>query len=231
MLIRCDHGETGAGPTTTDARGATRPAAISSTLVADCSSNRGSSRPASVSWSPSRAWALAGAFYHHFRDKAELFRAVFEEVERDLTLRALASPARWRRPWERLTSGLQGGFLQAASEPEVQRVMLVDGPVVLGWQTLRSIQESNSIAMIDEVVREAIAEGDHRRPTGPRTHPHVGRRGGGSIAAGGPRVAADSSPQTCGPDPGSDVAQLRCKSRQYVASLIVSPSNRPFITV
>lgn len=99
-----------------------------------------------------------GAFYHHFKDKAELFRAVFEEVERDLTLRALASPPGGADPWERLTSGLQG-FLQAASEPEVQRVMLVDGPVVLGWQTLRSIQEGNSIAMIDEVVREAIAEG------------------------------------------------------------------------
>ena len=33
-----------------------------------------------------------GAFYHHFKDKAELFRAVFEDVEKDLTLRSLAAP-------------------------------------------------------------------------------------------------------------------------------------------
>jgi len=99
-----------------------------------------------------------GAFYHHFKDKAELFRAVFEEVERDLTLRSLASPPPGSDPWERLTAGLHG-FLESALEPEVQRVMLLDGPVVLGWKDLRAIQEGNSIALINEMVREAIAKG------------------------------------------------------------------------
>ena len=37
--------------------------------------------------------------------------------------------------------------------------MLLDGPVVLGWHTLRTIEEANSIALINEMVREAIAEG------------------------------------------------------------------------
>ena len=111
-----------------------------------------------------------GAFYHHFKDKAELFRAVFEEVERDLTLRSLASPPRGTDSWERLSVGMQG-FLESALEPEVQRVMLIDGPVVLGWRTLRAIQENNSIALINEMVAEAIAEGivdDH--PIGELTH-------------------------------------------------------------
>lgn len=100
-----------------------------------------------------------GAFYHHFKDKSELFRAVFVEVERDLTLRSLASPPPGADPWERLSAGLHG-FLAAAVEPEVQRVMLIDGPVVLGWQLLREIQEENSIALIDETVRAAITEGN-----------------------------------------------------------------------
>jgi AcrR family transcriptional regulator len=111
-----------------------------------------------------------GAFYHHFKDKAELFRAVFEEVERDLTLRSLASPPQGADAWEVLSVGMRG-FLESALEPEVQRVMLIDGPVVLGWQTLRSIQESNSIALINEMVDKAIAEGiidDH--PVGELTH-------------------------------------------------------------
>lgn len=99
-----------------------------------------------------------GAFYHHFKDKSELFRAVFEEVERDLTLRSLASPPPGSDAWQQLSTGLHG-FLDAALEPEVQRVMLIDGPVVLGWQTLRAIQEENSIALIDHTVRAAIADG------------------------------------------------------------------------
>ncbi|MBV8862577.1 MAG: TetR/AcrR family transcriptional regulator [Mycobacterium sp.] len=111
-----------------------------------------------------------GAFYHHFKDKAELFRTVFEEVERDLTLRSLASPPDGADAWEALSVGMRG-FLESALEPEVQRVMLIDGPVVLGWQTLRSIQHGNSIALINEMVEEAISEGiidDH--PVGELTH-------------------------------------------------------------
>lgn len=62
-------------------------------------------------------------------------------------------------------------ILESALEPEVQRVMLIDGPVVLGWQTLRAIEEGNSIALINEMVAKAIAEGiidDH--PVGELTH-------------------------------------------------------------
>ncbi|MGN6336556.1 TetR/AcrR family transcriptional regulator [Mycobacterium sp.] len=111
-----------------------------------------------------------GAFYHHFKDKAELFRAVFEEVERDLTLRSLASPPHGADAWEKLSVGMRG-FLESALEPEVQRVMLIDGPVVLGWRTLRSIQEGNSIALINEMVHEAIAEGIiDDQPVGELTH-------------------------------------------------------------
>lgn len=111
-----------------------------------------------------------GAFYHHFKDKAELFRAVFIEVEHDLTLRSIAAPPRGADAWERLTRGLHD-FLEAALEREVQQVMLVDGPVVLGWETLREIQRSNSMALIDEVIREAIAGGAiDEQPVGELTH-------------------------------------------------------------
>lgn len=49
--------------------------------------------------------------------------------------------------------------------------MLVDGPVVLGWQTLRAIQENNSIALINEIVRQAIADGIiDDQPVGELTH-------------------------------------------------------------
>lgn len=98
-----------------------------------------------------------GAFYHHFKDKAELFRLVFEEVHRDLVERANSLPPPGDA-WDRLRVGLHG-FLDAALEPEVQRIVLIDGPVVLGWQALRAIEGSGGLALVQEVLREAMNDG------------------------------------------------------------------------
>lgn len=98
-----------------------------------------------------------GAFYHHFEDKTQLFRVVFEEVEQDLVLRAIASPPEGE-PWARLVRGLHR-FLDAALEPDVQQIVLVDAPAVLGWQKRRSIEEANSIAAIEAVLRGAMDDG------------------------------------------------------------------------
>ena len=114
-----------------------------------------------------------GAFYHHFADKAELFRAVFEEVEQDLILRGLSNPAPGE-PFDRLVQAFQG-FLDGALEPEVQRIMLIDGTAVLGWDTRRAIEEENSIAAIEEVLRRAMADGTiETQPTLELTHILVG---------------------------------------------------------
>ena len=157
-------------PTTSVGHVAIRRAATSSTPVARCSYRQGFFSTSIGDLVTTSGVGTRGAFYHHFKDKAELFRAVFEEVERDLTLRSLASPPPGADPWERLSAGLHG-FLESALEPEVQRVMLLDGPVVLGWQTLREIEEGNSVALINEMVREAIAEGIiDDQPVGELTH-------------------------------------------------------------
>jgi AcrR family transcriptional regulator len=98
-----------------------------------------------------------GAFYHHFADKAQLFRVVYEEVEQDLVLRSIANPPPGD-PWERLIHGLHG-MLTAALDVEVQQVMLFDGPAVLGWETRRAIEATNSIAAIEAVLRGAMDAG------------------------------------------------------------------------
>jgi AcrR family transcriptional regulator len=102
-----------------------------------------------------------GAFYHHFKDKADLFRLVFEEVHRDLVGRAIAHPPPGDA-WDRLRLGLHG-FLDAALEPEVQRIVLVDGPVILGWQGLRAIEGAGGLALVQEVLQEAMNDGAIQR--------------------------------------------------------------------
>lgn len=98
-----------------------------------------------------------GAFYHHFKDKADLFRLVFEEVHKDLVDRAIAFPPPGGA-WDRLRLGLHG-FLDAALEPEVQRIVLVDGPVILGWQGLRAIEGAGGLALVQEVLQQAMHDG------------------------------------------------------------------------
>ena len=98
-----------------------------------------------------------GALYHHFADKQALFRAVFEAVEADLLTR-VAKTRRRGNAWDQLVAGLLG-FLRAALEPEVQRIILVDGPAVLGWNTWRELEAKYGITVIEAALDAAIDEG------------------------------------------------------------------------
>lgn len=98
-----------------------------------------------------------GALYHHFTDKRALFLAVFEAVEEDLLAAAGSAPAS-RSALDQLRSGLLG-FLDASLTPEVQRIVLIDGPAVLGWQDWRGIEERYGLGAIQALLGLAVAEG------------------------------------------------------------------------
>ena len=104
-----------------------------------------------------------GALYHHFVNKQALFRAVFEAVQRDL-----AGGQRERLglgAMERLRHGLQG-FLDASLRPEVQRIVLIDGPAVLGWEVWREIEAEFGLGAIEAMLQAAVDEGTiERRPS------------------------------------------------------------------
>src|SRR5215208_4232549 len=85
------------------------------------------------------AGVTRGALYHHFDGKGGLFRAVFEQVEAEISER-LASEALSRSdPWEAMVAGLEL-FLDLCTDPEVQRIALLDAPSVLGWEVWREIE-------------------------------------------------------------------------------------------
>ena len=86
-----------------------------------------------------RAGVAKGAFYHHFAAKEEIFVRVLDGVQAELA--ALPVPAASRRiadPLERIADAVLR-WLLAASEPERKRILLVDGPAVIGWQRWREI--------------------------------------------------------------------------------------------
>jgi AcrR family transcriptional regulator len=81
-----------------------------------------------------RAGVTRGALYHHFADKEQLFEAVHTEIQKDIFARcAAASAAAPADPAARVTAGVLA-FLDACLEPPVQRILLREGPSVLGWE-------------------------------------------------------------------------------------------------
>ncbi|WP_010273183.1 TetR/AcrR family transcriptional regulator [Paenibacillus senegalensis] len=90
-----------------------------------------------------------GAVYHHFRSKKGLFQHVLEAVQVIIGQHVEKEAMKSDDPWEQLHLGCRG-FLEAAVEPHHRRIVLIDGPAVLGWETWRRLDEQNSMSHLRE---------------------------------------------------------------------------------
>lgn len=106
------------------------------------------------------AGVTRGALYHHFADKTELFAAVFEQVEAEVAARmgeAIAA-SNQTDPVEVMRLGA-GFWLDACSDPEVQRIVLVDAPAVLGWTRWTEIGNRYNAGLVRDLLANAIETG------------------------------------------------------------------------
>jgi AcrR family transcriptional regulator len=115
-----------------------------------------------------------GALYHHFDGKADLFGAVFEEIERELAERFAAEALSKPDPWEALLAALQM-FLDVCVEPEVQRIALLDAPSVLGWEAWREVEARYGLGLIKLALQNLIDGGVvDPQPVDPLAHAILG---------------------------------------------------------
>ncbi len=111
-----------------------------------------------------------GALYHQFADKVELFAAVFEAVEVDVAERLAAELGDAAGPVEALRRGIEA-WLDVCAEAEVRQIVLLDGPVVLGWERWREIGLRYGGGLVEAVLESAMADGSvPRSPVAPLAH-------------------------------------------------------------
>jgi AcrR family transcriptional regulator len=103
------------------------------------------------------AGVTKGAMYHHFAGKRELFVAVYEREQQRLAERSLSAYARRRDHWSGLHAACRT-FLEASLDPGVQRITLLDGPSVLGWERLREVEDRYTVAQLRIGLERAIAD-------------------------------------------------------------------------
>jgi AcrR family transcriptional regulator len=105
------------------------------------------------------AGVTRGALYHQFRDKADLFAAVAEQVEAEITNRIAAGAAGAAAdPMDALRAGARL-FLDACAEPEVERIILLDAPSVLGWQAWRDLAARYGLGLVQLALQSAMDAG------------------------------------------------------------------------
>lgn len=120
------------------------------------------------------AGVTKGALYHHFGSKAGIFRAVVDQVQHEVADRVAAAADALADAdadgWDQLTAGC-AAFLRASAEPDVQQIMLIDGPAVLGWSEWRAMDEATSVRHLREALAALIDDGTIApQPVTPLTH-------------------------------------------------------------
>jgi AcrR family transcriptional regulator len=105
------------------------------------------------------ARVTTGALYHHFPTKTALFEAVFEHAHTELMAVSMTAAQEATDDLDMLARGFEA-FLDAVLEPELQRILILDGPAVLGPARYTELDERYAFAVIVAGLRAATEAGN-----------------------------------------------------------------------
>lgn len=114
-----------------------------------------------------------GALYHNFGDKKGLLQAVIDQIDAEMLVRMRTVQEQAKTAWQGfLDEGV--AYIEMALEPEIQRIMLLDGPAVLGdpsqWpnqtaclrtttQTLQTLIDEGTVKPVDAEAAARLING------------------------------------------------------------------------
>jgi AcrR family transcriptional regulator len=101
------------------------------------------------------AGVTEGAFFHHFRDKKRLYRAIVERLQGDYDAAVRAESAQGRSPLDATMRGCRAA-LSLATEPSFARIVMLYGPSVLGEAEWREIDSGKGLLTAEIGVRAVL---------------------------------------------------------------------------
>jgi AcrR family transcriptional regulator len=149
-----------------------------------------------------RAGVTKGALYHHFEGKEELFKAVFEQVQREVSDKAVAE---FLGPdsWEALLKGCSL-WVDAHLDPSVRRIVLQDARAVLAWDDVRAIENRFGAVALRGALRKAMHAGVlERQPLRPMALLLLG-----ALSEGCLYIAEAEDPRAARTEIGSLIAEI-----------------------
>jgi AcrR family transcriptional regulator len=136
------------------------------------------------------ARVTTGALYHHFATKGMLFESVFEAVHQEMLAASEKAALGATGPLAFLAKGFES-FLDGVLQPDVQQILIVDGPAVLGPVRFTELDERYAAAAVVAGLRAAVSRGD-LRVDDPET---VARLLLGALTRGAMLIASSAEPQ------------------------------------
>jgi AcrR family transcriptional regulator len=144
-----------------------------------------------------------GALYHHFSGKQDLFKAVYEEIERRNVEKIAAVALGEGDPWRQQLAAV-GAFLDACQEPYVRQITLVDAPAVLGWEAWREVEERYGLGLVRAGLQLLMEAGlIEQQPVEPLSHLLLG-----ALMEAGMVIAHAADPDQARQEVGAAIERL-----------------------
>src|SRR5262249_44770950 len=97
--------------------------------------------------------------YHHFSGKQALFEAAFDVVEKAAVTRLSEVVAGDGSAWDRAVRGVEL-YIQSCLDPSYQRIVVHEGPVVMGWARWRETEDHFSYGLVRATIEALIEAGE-----------------------------------------------------------------------
>lgn len=106
-----------------------------------------------------RARVTKGALYHHFSGKQALFEAAFDVVEQAAVARLAEVISGDGSAWQRAVRGVEV-YIRSCLDPAYQRIVIHEGPVVMGWERWRETEDKLSYGLVKATIEALVEAGE-----------------------------------------------------------------------